>query len=375
MPTTTNYIWDEQNYLAETDGSNVVQTVYTNEPARYGNLISSRISGTTSYHHFDAIGSTRQLTNSAGTVTDTVIYGAWGNAVNRTGTTPTMFLWTAQLAYYSDAETALTYVRARIYSPLLARWTCFDRIWPVGGVNGFVVVLNNPQSRFDPTGLVPTYWLNFAYITGRGEFTRILLVDQTTESEATVFFSPSWQPSAVWTILPKTCRCRKVGFAQVVETTITYENVFRTINRSSPWELDGGMPYPHSGMGGKNVIDPTVPYPLLNMQDDPGSGMGNIFYGYLSSATYDFETCVVCLKGPSRDEMEVYGCVRWGWSFYTPIAGGDAKYRQYRRYIAIGSHSVSTMNRRAPLSYTPVPAAGAMPTDNWFRTVSAHEFD
>jgi len=79
MPT-TNYIWDEENLLAETDASNVVQTVYTNEPQQYGNLISSRISGTTSYHHFDAIGSTRQLTNGAGTVTDTMIYDAWGTS-------------------------------------------------------------------------------------------------------------------------------------------------------------------------------------------------------------------------------------------------------------------------------------------------------
>jgi hypothetical protein len=35
MPT-TNFIWDEQNYLAETDQNNVIQTVYTNEPQQYG---------------------------------------------------------------------------------------------------------------------------------------------------------------------------------------------------------------------------------------------------------------------------------------------------------------------------------------------------
>jgi hypothetical protein len=34
MPT-TNYIWDEQSYLAETDQNNVVQTVYTTEPQQY----------------------------------------------------------------------------------------------------------------------------------------------------------------------------------------------------------------------------------------------------------------------------------------------------------------------------------------------------
>src|SRR5260221_13722667 len=99
MPT-TNYIWDEQNYLAETDASNVVQTVYTNEPEQYGNLVSSRISGTTSYHHFDVLGSTRQLTNAAGGTTDTVIYDAWGNVVSRTGATATKRQWIGQIAYY-----------------------------------------------------------------------------------------------------------------------------------------------------------------------------------------------------------------------------------------------------------------------------------
>ena len=66
VPTTTKYIWDDQNYLAEADGSDTINVVYTNEPEQYGNLVSTRISGSTSYHHFDAIGSTRQLTNAAG---------------------------------------------------------------------------------------------------------------------------------------------------------------------------------------------------------------------------------------------------------------------------------------------------------------------
>src|SRR5689334_407042 len=82
--TITNFIWDEQNYLAGTDGSNAVKTVYTNEPQQCGNLLSSRISGTTSYHQYDALGSTRQLTSSAGTVTATMAYDAWGNVSSRT---------------------------------------------------------------------------------------------------------------------------------------------------------------------------------------------------------------------------------------------------------------------------------------------------
>src|SRR5260221_14508213 len=119
MPT-TNYIWDEQNYLAETDENNVVQTVYTNEPEQYGNLVSTRISGTTSYHHFDALGSTRQLTNSAGTATDTVIYDAWGNVVNRTGTTSISLLWIGEAGYYFGSATGLFYVRRRPYGSGIA---------------------------------------------------------------------------------------------------------------------------------------------------------------------------------------------------------------------------------------------------------------
>ena len=88
MSTKTKFIWDDDNLLAEADGTNTTNTVYTNEPEQYGNLISSRISGSTSYHHFDAIGSTRQLSSAAGAVSETVIYDAWGTVVRRTEARP-----------------------------------------------------------------------------------------------------------------------------------------------------------------------------------------------------------------------------------------------------------------------------------------------
>jgi hypothetical protein len=63
-------IWDFENILLETDGSNNTQVIYTLEPNVYGNLVSQRRSSTTSFYLFDALGSTRKLTGSAGTVTD-----------------------------------------------------------------------------------------------------------------------------------------------------------------------------------------------------------------------------------------------------------------------------------------------------------------
>jgi RHS repeat-associated protein len=153
MPTTTNYIWDEQNYLAESDGTNAINVVYTNEPQRYGNLISSRISGTTSYHGLDALGSTRQLTNSAGTATDTAIYDAWGNVVARTGTIGARLLWIGAEGYYYDGETALTWVRLRPYLPSNARWTSMDVLLPRALGNRFAYVENRVNYLTDPSGM------------------------------------------------------------------------------------------------------------------------------------------------------------------------------------------------------------------------------
>jgi RHS repeat-associated protein len=152
--TTTNYIWDEQNYLAESDGTNTINTVYTNEPRRYGDLISSRIGAATSYHQFDGIGSTRQLTNSAGATTDTMIYDAWGNVINRIGSTSLRLLWIGELGYYSDAEIGTFYVRARLYAASLARWTTIDPLLPGRNARIYVYAGNSPYTRSDPSGLI-----------------------------------------------------------------------------------------------------------------------------------------------------------------------------------------------------------------------------
>jgi RHS repeat-associated protein len=153
MPT-TKYIWDEDNLLIEADGTNTINVVYTNEPRQYGNHISTRIAGTTSYHHFDALGSTRQLTNSAGTVTDTMVYDAWGNVVSRTGTTGISMLWIGEVGYYTDSETGLLSVRRRPYGPATGRWTTIDPTPPIIGLIWFVYAENSPISVSDPSGLV-----------------------------------------------------------------------------------------------------------------------------------------------------------------------------------------------------------------------------
>jgi len=88
---TTKFIWDGETYLTETDGADATAAVYTNEPQQYGNLISQRRGSTSSFYHFEALGTTRSLSASNGATSDTYLLDAFGNSVASTGTTVNPF--------------------------------------------------------------------------------------------------------------------------------------------------------------------------------------------------------------------------------------------------------------------------------------------
>ncbi len=170
---TVRYVWDGQAYLAETDGSNVMQAEYTQEPAQYGGLLSQyRLTGgvwTPSYYHFDRIGSTRALTSSSGSITDTYFYEAFGTSLGGTGSTVNPFQFIGQLGYYRDAASGLYYVRQRVYDPVTGRWVSVDPIqFRSGGSNPYRYVGNRPVLDVDPRGLavlrfMPTTTLNMPW--------------------------------------------------------------------------------------------------------------------------------------------------------------------------------------------------------------------
>ena len=165
---TKKFVWDEQNYLAETDENDDTQVVYTNEPRLYGNLVSQRRGSNSHWYHFDAIGSTRELSDASQIITDTRLYDAWGNTINATGTSEFVFGFTGMTGYRSDNELVRLYVRERYYGPRAARWLSLDPVflslYPVFpdamgtfaehvGFNGYVLADQNPIVRIDPSGL------------------------------------------------------------------------------------------------------------------------------------------------------------------------------------------------------------------------------
>lgn len=150
----TRYVWDpeDDNIALEKDDAGDVTVVYTQEPGLYGNLISQRRAGQTSYYHFDALGSTRALTDENENVTDTYLNDAWGVEKEHIGTTVNPFRWVGEMGYYTDEETGTVMARARSYKPENARWTVFDPSMFSDGPHRYSYSHNSPAILSDPSG-------------------------------------------------------------------------------------------------------------------------------------------------------------------------------------------------------------------------------
>jgi RHS repeat-associated protein len=162
MTKITNFVWNpvDDCIISEVDETGAVQAIYTNEPQQYGGVISQRQGTTTSTYHYDALGSTRFLTDSSGNVTDTYLNDAWGNQVASSGTTVNPFKWVGKYGYYTDNSTEQVYVRARMYQPTVARWMSVDPL--------FHELLRYKYGRLNPVLMMdPSGWRSFTSIWSR----------------------------------------------------------------------------------------------------------------------------------------------------------------------------------------------------------------
>jgi RHS repeat-associated protein len=112
--------------------------------------ISERAGSTSEFYHGDALGSTRGITNSSQTVTDAVLYDAFGMTVSRTGTTATPFGFVGAQGYQSDADSGLQLLGHRYYDPSIGRFLSSDPIQD--GDNWYAYCGDNPLKWLDPQG-------------------------------------------------------------------------------------------------------------------------------------------------------------------------------------------------------------------------------
>jgi RHS repeat-associated protein len=119
-------------------------------------LISQRIVGSgVSFYGYDGHGSVRLLIDAAGTVTDTYDYDAFGNPINRTGTTSNDYLYTGE---QFDANLGFYYLRARYMNPSSGRFFTMDSFEGSGNdpnsLHKYLYTSNDPVNGIDPSGNV-----------------------------------------------------------------------------------------------------------------------------------------------------------------------------------------------------------------------------
>jgi RHS repeat-associated protein len=142
---TTQQTWDVSNQLPAliVDGT-------TNYVYGVGGLPIEQVSAAaTLYYQQDQLGSTRALTDSAGSIAATYTYDAYGRASGSTGSATTPLGFGGQ---YTDTENGLQYLRSRYYDPTTAAFLTRD---PVVGQTrqAYTYAENDPLNATDASGL------------------------------------------------------------------------------------------------------------------------------------------------------------------------------------------------------------------------------
>jgi RHS repeat-associated protein len=104
--------------------------------------------GKVRYLHHDQTNSTRLLTGSTGTVEATYTYDAYGDQTAHAGTATTPLDYDGQ---YTNSDTGLIYLRARVYDPATAQFLTVDPAVSLTGAP-YNYAEDNPLNQADPSG-------------------------------------------------------------------------------------------------------------------------------------------------------------------------------------------------------------------------------
>jgi RHS repeat-associated protein len=131
------------------DNNAVATTTYT-----YGDDLVSQIKSAGVFtYHYDGLGSTRQLSDSAGVGTDNYNYEAFGKLINSTGHTENSYLYTGE---QYDAGLDNYYLRARYYDQNVGRFTQMDtwagRMPEPISLNKYTYAASSLVHFIDPSG-------------------------------------------------------------------------------------------------------------------------------------------------------------------------------------------------------------------------------
>ena len=143
---TIRYYYNGQDVINETKNN----ANYATNTMGVDGFISRTQSGTTGYLFHDAHGDIKAAYSSSKTKLADYTYDAWGN---QTAANSSAWSQANPIRYngqYYDAESGMTYLRARYYNSNIQRFITEDPI--KDGMNWYSYCGNNPVMRVDPTG-------------------------------------------------------------------------------------------------------------------------------------------------------------------------------------------------------------------------------
>jgi RHS repeat-associated protein len=207
---TTNYVLDTEAGLpvvieeADANNNELARYDYGDDLVRMDRAVTGGGALTAYYYLFDGSGSTRQLTNAAGAVTDSWTYDAYGDTTRLSGTTVNPFLYDGQ---EQDNNTGLYYLRARYYNARDGRFLSQD---PLDGddndpisLHRYLYAGDSPLDMVDPGGCARVL------VVFKGAITRnfaklpianhsfILVIDPRWTAPMYIRGGPHWRHSVV----------------------------------------------------------------------------------------------------------------------------------------------------------------------------------
>jgi len=107
-------------------------------------------SGTSSFYHYNHLGTTHELTDASQDISDTYRHDAWGVPLASGGSTPNPHTYVGRERYYRMPEAGLYHLGFRDYRPGAARFTSVDPAKE--NLNWFHYARNRPTKLRDPSG-------------------------------------------------------------------------------------------------------------------------------------------------------------------------------------------------------------------------------
>jgi len=165
---------------------NVVKRTYTYGLQRISEDQIVNNAWTPSYYGYDGGGNVRNLTNSAGAITDSYEYDAYGNHWTVEGSTPNNMLYQGE---EWDPDLSLLYLRARYMNPLTGRFLSRDpedgELTNPASLHKYLYANSDPVNLNDPTGRA-TAVLKPVWGGALGEYTGLISAISLTVQVAVV---------------------------------------------------------------------------------------------------------------------------------------------------------------------------------------------